>query len=182
MSDVVMGAGALDRVVGPRGERVPSNRAGLTWAEDRQRCEDVVTGWLADIDDDDAVRGLPPGVRLASTVVRLRTYAKVKADAVRESWRQTVTRWGAYMLHRLNLVTDGAGAVLELRDAIRAVFRREVMPSMRALWSAGDVLDSNDIALYNCLGRETNFITADGVKSFNDFQHGDSVQVLTSIG
>ena len=161
MGDVVMGAGALDRVVGPRGERVPSSRADLTWAEDRQRCEHVVAGWLVDLSDDDAVRGLPLGVQLASTVVRLRTYAKVKADAVRESWRDTVIRWGAYMLHRLNLVTDGAGAVLELRDAIRAVFRREVMPSMRALWSAGDVLDSNDIALYTCA-----FAPADSVAVF----------------
>ena len=67
-------------------------------------------------------------------------------------------------------------------EAVRAVFRREVMPSMRALWSAGDVLDQNDIALYNCLGRETKFITVAGVRSFEDFCHGDSVQVLTHTG
>lgn len=145
-----VGAGALDRVKGPRGGRVPSSEPDLTWADARPACEDEVSDWLADIDDEDAIKGLPAGVQLASEVVRLRTYAKVKPDGERETWRETVIRWGSYMLHRLNLVTDDVGAALELREAVRAVFRREVMPSMRALWSAGDVLDQNDIALYNC--------------------------------
>lgn len=159
--DVVMGAGALDRVVGPRGGRVPSSEPDLTWVDARWGCEDEVSDWLLDLSDDDGLKGLPPGVRLASEVVRLRTYAKVKPDGERETWRETVIRWGSYMLHRLNLVTDDVGAALELREAVRAVFRREVMPSMRALWSAGDVLDSNDIALYNCA-----FAPADSVAVF----------------
>ena len=159
--DVVMGAGALDRVVGPRGERVPSSDPDLTWADARWGCEDEVSDWLLDLSDDDGLKGLPPGVRLASEVVRLRTYAKVKPDGERETWRETVIRWGSYMLHRLNLVTDDVGAALELREAVRAVFRREVMPSMRGLWSAGDVLDQNDIALLNCA-----FAPADSVAVF----------------
>jgi ribonucleoside-diphosphate reductase alpha chain len=133
----------------------------LTWVDARWGCEDEVSDWLLDLSDDDGLKGLPPGVRLASEVVRLRTYAKVKPDGERETWRETVIRWGSYMLHRLNLVTDDVGAALELREAVRAVFRREVMPSMRALWSAGDVLDSNDIALYNCA-----FAPADSVAVF----------------
>jgi ribonucleoside-diphosphate reductase alpha chain len=120
-----------------------------------------VAEWLADLSDDDGLKGLPPGVRLASEVVRLRTYAKVKPDGQRETWRETVIRWGAYMLHRLWIVTADRGASEELERAVRAVFRREVMPSMRALWSAGDVLDSNDIALYNCA-----FAPADSVAVF----------------
>ena len=123
---------------------------GAVWAEDKGAAEDVVAGWLADLNDDDALVGLSPGARLASEIVRLRTYAKIRADGQRETWRQTVIRWGAYMLHRLRAQTGDVGATDELRRAVRAVFRREVMPSMRALWSAGDVLDHNDIALYNC--------------------------------
>ena len=161
MGDVVMGAGALDRVVGPRGGRVPSSEPDLTWVDARWGCEDEVSDWLLDLSDDDGLKGLPPGVRLASEVVRLRTYAKVKADGERETWRETVIRWGSYMLHRLSLVTDDVGAMLELREAVRAVFRREVMPSMRGLWSAGDVLDQNDIALLNCA-----FAPADSVAVF----------------
>jgi ribonucleoside-diphosphate reductase alpha chain len=161
MGDVVMGAGALDRVVGPRGERVPGLLWAPTWDQDRAGCMAEVTEWLADLSDDDGVKGLPAGVRLASEVVRLRTYAKVKADGERETWRETVIRWGAYMLHRLWITTTDSGALSELERAVRAVFRREVMPSMRALWSAGDVLDSNDIALYNCA-----FAPADSVAVF----------------
>ena len=159
--DVVMGAGALDRVVGPRGERVPGLLWAPTWDQDRAGCMAEVTEWLADLSDDDGVKGLPPGVRLASEVVRLRTYAKVKADGERETWRETVIRWGAYMLHRLWITTTDSGALSELERAVRAVFRREVMPSMRGLWSAGDVLDQNDIALYNCA-----FAPADSVAVF----------------
>lgn len=162
MGDVVMGgAGALDRVVGPRGERVPGLLWAPTWDQDRAGCMAEVTEWLADLSDDDGVKGLPAGVRLASEVVRLRTYAKVKADGQRETWRETVIRWGAYMLHRLWVTTADRGASEELEQAVRAVFRREVMPSMRALWSAGDVLDQNDIALYNCA-----FAPADSVAVF----------------
>lgn len=121
-----------------------------TWAKDQRGCENIVTCWLLDLADDDALAGLSPGARLASEIVRLRTYAKIRPDGQRETWRQTVIRWGSYMLHRLSAQTDDVGAEAELREAVRAVFRREVMPSMRALWSAGDVLDQNDIALYNC--------------------------------
>ena len=159
--DVVMGAGALDRVVGPRGERVPPRIAAWAWDRSRPGCERVISEWLSSISDEDALKGLPPGVQLASEVVRLRTYAKVKGNGERETWRETVIRWGAYMLHRLWIVTGDVGADVELREAVRAVFRREVMPSMRALWSAGDVLDSNDIALYNCA-----FAPADSVAVF----------------
>ena len=132
-----------------------------TWAEDRERREMDVEGWLADLADDDALAGLSPGARLASEIVRLRTYAKIRPDGQRETWRQTVIRWGSYMLHRLSAQTGDEGAEAELRQAVRAVFRREVMPSMRALWSAGDVLDGNDIALYNCA-----FAPADSVAVF----------------
>jgi len=123
---------------------------GAVWADDKAAAEDIVAGWLADLNDDDALVGLSPGARLASEIVRLRTYAKIRPDGQRETWRQTVTRWGSYMLHRLRAQTGDAGALDELRRAVRAVFAREVMPSMRGLWAAGDVLDHNDIALYNC--------------------------------
>lgn len=162
MGDGMMGgAGALDRVKGPRGARVPGLSWAPTWDQDRAGCVAEVTEWLADIDDDDGVKGLPAGVQLASEVVRLRTYAKVKDNGERETWRETVIRWGSYMLHRLWITTCDSGALSELEQAVRAVFRREIMPSMRALWSAGDVLDQNDIALYNCA-----FAPADSVAVF----------------
>jgi ribonucleoside-diphosphate reductase alpha chain len=136
---------------------------GAVWADDKGAAEDVVAGWLADLNDDDALVGLSPGARLASEIVRLRTYAKIRPDGQRETWRQTVTRWGSYMLHRLRAQTGDVGAADELRRAVRAVFAREVMPSMRGLWAAGDVLDHNDIALYNCA-----FAPADSLAVFHE--------------
>lgn len=116
---------------------------------------------LASHNDNDALEGLTPGARLASELVRLRTYAKVKPDGHRETWRETVIRWSAYMRYRMhkqiNETSTGGRAALhrvafDIQHAMatEAVFLRHVMPSMRALWAAGDVLDRSDIAAYNC--------------------------------
>lgn len=132
-----------------------------TWAEHKAECEAWAAAQIADLTDDDALAGLSPGARLASEIVRLRTYAKVKADGQRETWRETVTRWGGYFRYRLGQRTGSVEAVEEMSRAVRAVFRREVMPSMRSLWAAGEVIESNDIALYNCA-----FAPADSVAVF----------------
>lgn len=34
----------------------------------------------------------------------------------------------------------------------------------------------------NCLGRETEFVTSDGIKSFKDFENGDKIMVFTPYG
>lgn len=120
------------------------------WSKHQDKCEAWAADAIADLSDSDALVGLSPGAQLASEIVRLRTYAKVKADGQRETWRETVTRWGGYFYFRLCQRTTDLNAQAEMREAVRAVFRREVMPSMRALWAAGDVLEKNDIALYNC--------------------------------
>lgn len=132
-----------------------------TWAEHKAECEAWAAAQIADLTDDDALAGLSPGARLASEIVRLRTYAKVKADGQRETWRETVTRWGGYFRYRLGQRTGSVAAVEEMARAVRAVFRREVMPSMRSLWAAGEVIESNDIALYNCA-----FAPADSIAVF----------------
>jgi len=132
-----------------------------TWADHKAECEAWAAAQIADLTDDDALAGLSKGARLASEIVRLRTYAKVKADGVRETWRETVTRWGGYFRYRLGQRTNAPEAIAEMRRAVRAVFRREVMPSMRSLWAAGEVIEANDIALYNCA-----FAPADSVAVF----------------
>ena len=167
---------------------------GLQWAHSRASHEAFVANALSDLADGDALASLSPGARLASEAVRLRTYARIKSDGARETWRETVIRWGAYMRHRMYQQIAGAhdnkSARLIMLDAfdekvveaIRAVFLRDVMPSMRGLWAAGDVLEVNDLASYNCLGVETEFITDQGVRSFADFNDGDTVRVLTHTG
>lgn len=43
-------------------------------------------------------------------------------------------------------------------------------------------LDSYVVGMHNCAARETKFLTSKGVYSFEDFQDGDSVEVLTHTG
>jgi ribonucleoside-diphosphate reductase alpha chain len=63
----------------------------------------------------------------------------------RENWDETVDRYRNYFLDRVpqNLREQFDRAI----EAIRAF---EVMPSMRCLWSAGDALDNDNVAAYNC--------------------------------
>jgi ribonucleoside-triphosphate reductase len=154
------------------------------WQAERAAHEAWVEGVLADLSDADPFKGLSVGQRAASEAVRLRTYSKLIGGR-RETWRETVTRAVAYLRYRSRWRVEDD--VLkrydsELADAARAIFRREVMPSMRLLWAAGDVLERNDVGLYNCLGIETQFITDQGVKRFSDFAHGEAVNVLTHSG
>lgn len=132
-----------------------------TWAQAQGECEAWAAAQIADLTDDDALAGLSPGARLASEIVRLRTYAKVRPDGRRETWRETVVRWGGYFRYRLGQRTAAPEGLEEMARAVRAVFRREVMPSMRSLWAAGEVIEANDIALYNCA-----FAPADSIAVF----------------
>ena len=43
-------------------------------------------------------------------------------------------------------------------------------------------LDAYAVGMHNCVGRETEFLTTDGVKSFYDFKDGDQIEVLTHTG
>lgn len=135
--------------------------APATWAQAQAECEAWAAAQIADLSDDDALAGLSPGARLASEIVRLRTYAKVRPDGRRETWRETVTRWGGYFRYRLGQRTGSVDALAEMGRAVRAVFRREVMPSMRSLWAAGEVIEANDIAILNCA-----FAPADSIAVF----------------
>ncbi|MFI0265674.1 hypothetical protein [Streptomyces luteogriseus] len=68
----------------------------------------------------------------------------------RETWTETVDRYMSFMLghlaDRFEYVPD-ARTVEEIRSAI---LQHEVMPSMRALMTAGEALDRSNIAGFNC--------------------------------
>lgn len=86
-----------------------------------------------------------------------RTYSRyLDKEKRRETWDETVDRYAAFMGSR---VPD------ELRhdylDAILAIKKLEVMPSMRALWTAGKALERNNLAGYNCSA-----LTIDRPKAF----------------
>lgn len=62
----------------------------------------------------------------------------------RETWSETVDRYMSIWVENPVMTRDD---LAELREAI---FNMEVMPSMRAMMSAGKALKQNNIAAYNC--------------------------------
>ena len=84
-------------------------------------------------------------------------YAKYFDGKGRENWGETVER---YMD---NVVRKGAGNdtyINEIRDAIVGL---EIMPSMRAMMTAGPALDRDNTAGYNC-----SYLPVDDPKSFDE--------------
>ena len=78
------------------------------------------------------------------TFIHQSKYARWRDDlGRRETWAETVDRWWGWMLTK--------APVLEERPDIRdAVYNLEVMPSMRALMTAGEAADRDNTSVYNC--------------------------------
>ena len=81
----------------------------------------------------------------------------------REHWPETVDRYVNFMAGQL-LKKQGYAIPEELRTEIQqAILNREVMPSMRAMMTAGEALERDNTAGYNC-----SYVPVDDVKSFDE--------------
>jgi ribonucleoside-triphosphate reductase (thioredoxin) len=79
-------------------------------------------------------------------------------DNRRETWEETVDRLGEYYY---NVNRDEIGPILdELETAIKNM---EVMPSMRAMMTAGPALDRCNVGAYNCA-----YLPVDSPRSFDE--------------
>lgn len=77
-----------------------------------------------------------------------RTYAKWREeDGRRERFPETVKRYEDFFLARVPVSYE---YLKEYHQAIRHILTLDVMPSMRALWSAGKALELENVAGYNC--------------------------------
>jgi len=104
-------------------------------------------------------------------------YAKYTPNVNRrETWQELVTR--NKEMHQRKY----PNLVQEIEEAYEYVYDKKVLPSMRSLQFGGKPIEISPNRIYNCFGRETEFITANGLKSFKDFNHGDEVTVLTHTG
>ena len=65
-------------------------------------------------------------------------------DNRRETWDETVTRLVDFYAEAANLTKD------EWQEIYAAIYSFEVMPSMRALMTAGPALERDHVAAYNC--------------------------------
>lgn len=71
-------------------------------------------------------------------------YARwIEAEGRRETWEETVTRYCDFWKGRY-------GDKFPYQDVYNAIYNMEVMPSMRALMTAGPALERDNIAGFNC--------------------------------
>ena len=78
--------------------------------------------------------------------IHLSKYARwIEKENRRETWDETVDRLINYWFNKYPSL--GIEIFMELREAI---YKREVMPSMRSLMTAGPALDRDNAAAFNC--------------------------------
>jgi len=92
--------------------------------------------------------------------IYVRSYSRWREkEKRRESWDETVSRYCDYIKKKLgDKVTEK-----ERKDVFNAIYNLEVMPSMRALWSAGKAADVENLSFYNCA-----FTTITKLKDFSE--------------
>lgn len=83
----------------------------------------------------------------------------LEEEGRREHWDETVRRLVDYY----GSATNWVGTVGDWDDIYNAIYNLEVMPSMRALMTAGPALDRCNVAAYNCA-----YLPVDSPRSFDE--------------
>lgn len=98
------------------------------------------------------------------TFIALSRYARFREDlGRRETWEETVDRYFAFFRKHLKDKHNFALTDAEKKEFYDAVVSLEVMPSMRALMTAGTALERENLAAYNC-----SFRTVDSPRAFDE--------------
>jgi len=88
-------------------------------------------------------------------------YARFVDDKQRrETWGETVDRYVDYIFNRTPAIADKTDLKTEIRSAI---YNLELMPSMRAMMTAGKSADRDNTCVYNC-----SYLPVDDPKSFDE--------------
>lgn len=87
-------------------------------------------------------------------------------DNRRETWTETVGRYFDYIAGHLKANHKYTLDPVLRNDLENAVLSAEVMPSMRALMTAGTALDKEHVAGYNC-----SYIPIDNVRAFDELMY-----------
>jgi len=99
-----------------------------------------------------------------SNFIAISRYARwVESENRRETWQETVNRYCNFMKDHL-VLNYGYSPNAKIFDEVRyAILNHEIMPSMRALMTAGPALERDHIAAYNC-----SFIAVDSPRAFDE--------------
>jgi ribonucleoside-triphosphate reductase len=94
----------------------------------------------------------------------------------RETWEELVTRNMDMHIKKYPQLEA------EIRENYKFVLDKKVLPSMRSMQFAGKPIELSPNRIYNCFSRDTEFISSEGLVSFEDFENGDSIVVQTHKG
>jgi ribonucleoside-triphosphate reductase len=90
-------------------------------------------------------------------------YARwIEEENRREDWHETVSRLVDYYTNHMNEITGSKDPAI-LDEVYEAIYNLEVMPSMRALMTAGAALDRCSVPAYNCA-----YLPVDSPRSFDE--------------
>lgn len=96
-----------------------------------------------------------------SQVVHKSRYARFRDDlGRRESWEETVRRYTDYWLNKGKINEKTA------EDLFQAIYNMEIMPSMRCLMTAGEALDRDNVAGFNC-----SYVAVDHPRVFDEIMY-----------
>ena len=95
--------------------------------------------------------------------IHLSRYARWNEDTGRrETWQETVARYFDFMQDHLKKNNDTD--IADMRPQLeQAVLNLDIMPSMRALMSAGTALERDNVAGFNC-----SYVAVDTVRAFDE--------------
>jgi ribonucleoside-triphosphate reductase len=96
--------------------------------------------------------------------IHISRYARwIESENRRETWQETVDRYCNFMKDHL-VLNYGYSPNAKIFDEVReAILKHHIMPSMRALMTAGPALERDHIAAYNC-----SFIAVDSPRAFDE--------------
>ena len=99
--------------------------------------------------------------------IAISRYARwIEKENRRETWSETVERYVSYMQGRYEKLTKKKLDKKERDRWVDAITTLKVMPSMRALMTAGLALDKDNVAGFNC-----SYVAIDNVRTFDEIMY-----------
>ena len=96
--------------------------------------------------------------------IHVSRYARwIEEENRRETWEETVNRYFNYLEKHTKENNNFSLSVKKRKELQDAVINLEIMPSMRALMTAGVALERCHVAAYNC-----SYLPVDSVRSFDE--------------
>ena len=140
---------------------------------------DLIDGYRGILTNDfiDKYKDIQPPMTELGQFVYYRTYSRW-LQSRREIWMETVRRAVDYNCSLAPGVTKQEATML-----YDNIFNLRQFLSGRTLWVGGTPVASKyPMSNFNCFRRDTEFLTLEGLKTFQDFNNGDMTKVLNANG